>query len=151
MPTVVFMPISWPQEKFVDYIEALRIREGFRTTAEMMRAAGLDPSLHTNWRKGKQPTMATLDKLALALGVSPTALYLKAGHLKESDLRARGEVDFTILPQEILDLIELYNMMTTGPGRRQLLEQIDIAVRGWQARLSEPELPEARPARKRVS
>lgn len=146
MSTVVFMPITWPQASFIEYIEALRIREGFKDTAEMMRAAKLDPSLHTNWRKGKRPTMASLDKLAPVLGVSPTALYLKAGHLKPDDLK--GDVDLSVLPREILDLIALYESMTTDAARQYIRQHIDFALRGLRASAPEPEQIQPRPRRR---
>lgn len=149
MPTLVCVPTPWPRESFLDFIEALWKREGFKHKAEMMRAANIDPSVHTNWGNGAQPTTDSLDKLARVLNVPATTLYVAAGRLSPGQLEGSPQDGQPILPREFQELTDLY-LGANAPGRDLIRQQVSIIVRGLSAVLAE-DPSEPRPKRRRTA
>lgn len=135
--SLVCVPTNWPRQSFLDHLAALRDREAIKDPTTMMRLAGLDPSMHTNWQKGAQPTTASLDKLAPVLRVPANMLYISAGRLRPRDLDAPTDPNMMVLPREFEDLIELYRSSADADARRMIREQIGVAVRGLRAILTD--------------
>lgn len=152
---LAFMGKSWPAETFNQYLRALMDRGDIEDFAELSRLTGVSESLFSNWKRGRtQPRMESLDRIADALSTSPRNLYIAAGLVTAEKLDQPNDVDLTVLPREILNLIALYNSMTTDSSRRLVREQIDFAVRGLQAKLAErkPQREQpSRPAKRRAS
>lgn len=139
---------EWDPRSFSAYLDAAMRNQGIRNDAELSRLSEIRQTQIGNWRNGAaRPSMRLLRQLAKALNVAPNNLYVLAGWLDKEEPKGP---DFGLLPPEIKNLIVLYDQMTTDVGRRQIREQIDVAVRGLQAKFAENDEPEA-PDQKRAS
>lgn len=147
MPSLVFVPTTWPRDDFLDYLAALRDRESIKDPSTMMRMADLDPSMHTNWKKGAQPTTESLDALAPVLNTTAMALYIAAGRMSAKHLSEGTRPDLVVMPKEFDDLIDLYKSADTE-GRTKIRDQISFVVRGLRDLFAES-TPAPRPGRGR--
>lgn len=147
--SVTFMAKSWPVETFIQHLRQLMDREGVADYAELSRLSGVSQTQFSNWRKGThQPSQESLDRIAPVLHTTQSSLYIAAGLLSPDHLGAPDDYKPTVLPREILDLIALYESMTTDAGRRYIREHIDFALRGLKASAPEPEQTQPRPRRR---
>lgn len=147
---VLCVPATWPVEDFNRYLEALMERANIRHRTELANLAGINPTQPSTWKNGKaQPTRESLTKIAPVLDVRAVHLWMAAGLVTASQLDTEGDVDLTVLPQEILDVIELYRTADTA-GREFIRQQLSFTVRGLSALLAE-DPPKDRPSRRRTA
>lgn len=103
------MPKAWPVAEFQAYLRACMDAAGIEDFAELSRRTGVGQWQFSTWKQGKnQPSAASLRRIAPALGVTPLKLFLAAGVNDAEELDLSGQVDLTVLPQEIRDFIALY-------------------------------------------
>lgn len=127
---------EWPVAELNRFIDAKMRDEGIKNDAELARLAGLKQNQISTIRTGKsQPSIPTLDKIAVPLDVPPRNLYVMAGHVKPGDDEPSVS---EILPSEIRDLIDLYKRTTSDEGRSLIRQQVGVAVRGLSALITDP-------------
>lgn len=68
-----------PEPSFAEWMQAEMERRAWRQ-ADLARAAGLDVSMVSRWRRGRRPDPASLERIAVALGVDLDLLLTLAGH-----------------------------------------------------------------------
>lgn len=96
-------------QDFVDFVEELKRREGIATDAELARLADIPSSVLSRWKSGQmQPSRDNLRKLAVPLKVAPVLLWVSAALAHPDEMDLTGQVDLTVLPAELADLIALY-------------------------------------------
>lgn len=117
---------AWPWQDFVEYVEALKIREGIPSDAKLAQLADIPSSVLSRWKTGQmQPGRENLLKLSVPLKVPPVNLYVVAGLMRLDEMEAGSQVDLTVLPAEIDDLIALYrDERTTSDDRAYLRRSI---------------------------
>lgn len=141
---------EWEPGHFAAYLDAAMSNANIKNDAELARLSGVNQTQIGNWRRGTaRPSMRLLRQVAEALRVPPNRMYVLAGWLQADE---PDQPDMTTLPPEILDLIALYESMTTVANRKLIREHIEIALRGLKASTpeAEPEQTQRRP-RKRAS
>lgn len=112
--------------------------EGIQNDAALARAAGLDASLISNWRSGKQqPSRRSLKRLAAALRTTPVNLYLVAGIDEREDLELGDAQEPTTWPRQFRELRDVYEAMAAAGRGDRVLEAIETLVLGLQAQLSQ--------------
>lgn len=100
---------AWPWGDFVEYVEALKIREGIPSDAKLAQLADIPSSVLSRWKSGQmQPGRDNLRKLAGPLKVPPVNLWVAAGLAHPDEMDLSRQVDLAVLPPEIDDLIALY-------------------------------------------
>lgn len=140
---------DWPVEEFRDYLDATMRACGIPHDAALARAAGLDPSLLSNWRNGKaQPSRRSLKKLASPLRVPPVNLYLAAGLDDEEDLDISGQHDLSVIAPEYRALLDFDRDDDTSDVERTYVRQV---IRTLLAGIRAERLPESRPNSRRRS
>jgi len=141
---------TWPYEEFREYLRRLmdETRPRIPDFAELSRLTGINQSLFSRWRSGQvQPGVDSLRKVAAALNVQPVRLYLAAGLTDAAELGLAGEVDMTVVPAEIRELIALYLDARLSDEQRTYVRRIvaDVSA-GLRAELA---APPARPSGRR--
>lgn len=115
---------AWPWQDFVEYVEALKLREGIPSDAELARLAEIPSSVLSRWKSGQmQPSRDNLRKLAGPLRVPPVNLWVVAGLAHPDEMDLSGQVNLTVLPAEIDELIALYRDEQTTDGDREYLRR----------------------------
>lgn len=136
--------VEWPQQQaFLDQLDGLKQRHGYRYDSGLAEAAGISHSAISNWRKGKQrPSADLLTKIAEAVGEQPHALIAAAGIMEHL-----GNVEDTLisLPSEIQQLLGFYNS-ADETRKAEILARVRFVVE-WAEATAEP--PEGRTTRRR--
>lgn len=150
--TLSCVPATWPREGFLRYVDDLMRKAEIRDFAELSRRSGVNPSQFSNWRNGvAQPSRANLTRIAKVLDVAPVRLWVAAGIATEDELDLSGQVDLTVLPREILDLIALYNATGRTDEQRALIRaHINVAVSGLRMMFGETDSAGASPRARRA-
>jgi len=106
--------------------------------AELSRLTGVSQTQLSNWRRGlAQPSKESLKRISPALGVQPVRLYLAAGVNDAEELDISDQVDFTVLPAEIRDFIDLYlDERLSEDQRRYARQTVAYIASGIRAELA---------------
>lgn len=136
------MPRAWPVAEFQEYLRACMDAEGIPDFAELSRRSGVGQWQFSTWKQGRnQPSAASLRRLAPALNVSPLKLFLAAGVNDAEELDLSGQIDLTVLPDEIKDFIALYlDVRLTEDQRRYARQTVAYIAAGLRAELAKSEL-----------
>jgi transcriptional regulator with XRE-family HTH domain len=130
---------SWPASEFREYLDVLMASAGIPNDAALSRAAGIDASLISNWRSGKQqPSRRSLKKVAAPLGVKPVALYLQAGLDAHEDFGLADAPDLTVWPREFHQLHEVYTRFAEQGRGQDVLDAMATLALGLEARIGKP-------------
>lgn len=132
--------IGWPVGDFVIYLDQKMRDAGIDRDSRLAAAGGIDPSLISKWRSGRQqPSRKSLKALAPALRVSPVMLYLAAGLDDAEDLDLTSGADSW--PAEFHELRTLYERFE-AIGRADVVRRdMGRLVAGLKAELAELERP----------
>lgn len=132
--------VSWPVGDFVNYLDEKMQDAGIDRDSRLAAAAGIDPSLISKWRSGRQqPSRKSLKALAPTLRVSPVMLYLAAGLDEAEDLDVTAEADSW--PAEFHELRTLFESFE-AIGRADVVRRDMVRlVAGLRAELAELEKP----------
>lgn len=73
-------PAQWTPQRLGEWLDEHKARAGYATDRELARAAGIDPSMISNWRAGRhRPRPEALERIAAALQATASGLRLVAG------------------------------------------------------------------------
>lgn len=119
--------------------------------AELSRRSGVSETQLSNWRRGlAQPSRESLKRIAPVLAVQPVKLYLAAAINDVEELDLTGQVDLTVLPEEIRDFIALYlDPRLTDDQRRYARQTVAYIASGLRAELVKSQVKP--PGRRRAS
>lgn len=130
---------SWPHADFVDWLDGMMRKRDIPNDATLARQAGIDASLISNWRSGKQqPSTKSLDKVCVPLRVKPVAAYIHAGLLNPDDLGIESE-DREPVPAIVLDLAEVYERLREAGREDIAVSHISTLVKLLKVELSDIE------------
>lgn len=133
------MPADWPADAFREYLRELMAAEGIPDYAELSRRSDVSQTQLSRWKSGaSQPSPDSLRQVARVLRVQPVALFLAAG-LNVAEELELAEPDFTVLPGEIKDLIDLWNDRSLSEAQRSdLLRALSLLLQGIRADATRP-------------
>jgi transcriptional regulator with XRE-family HTH domain len=130
--TVLHMTGAWQYVEFGDYLRLLMREAGIKDFAELSRLTSLNQSLFSNWRRGQtRPSHESLRKIAPVLNVAPVKLYMAAGLADADEMDLGRQVDMTVLPAEIRELIDLWPRLSADQEAyaRRFLTTITTGLR----------------------
>lgn len=140
-------------QDFNNFVDELMKREGIATDAELARLASIPSSVISRWRSGQmQPSRDNLRKLAAPLNVPPVLLWISAGLAKAEEMDLSGQVDLTVLPTELDDLIALYrDERATDDDRAYLRRSVTGLINNVRADIASREVPPPKRGRRSVA